>query len=263
MLTVLYANGEGIEKNVPLALRFACEAGGAPAEITYRIAHLESVRDHLSSEKARFTFCDDITSGFMEGFCAAWDSETADQKRVNARDALVANWPESQRNAFSIADAAEEAYAKAHAGGEIDLSGTARGMFEIDAQQSLRDDFLAAVESFEKGNLPNGAAAAATDADARLNAAYRKAMEEAASHQQDYGGAVKPEGIRDAERAWLKYRDAWIAFAKARYPDVSADAWLMLLSNDRTEVIDGSFCGMEKVEGCGQKRGAWKPSPLL
>ena len=100
----------------------------------------------------------------------------ADQRRASAWGTLVALWPQTQRNAFSIVDKAEQAYASAHAGGEIDLSGTARGMFEIDAEQSLRDDFLAAVESFEKGDLPNGTPAAAADADARLNAAYRKAL---------------------------------------------------------------------------------------
>ena len=199
----------------------------------------------------------------MEGFCAAYDSEIGDQKRANAREKLLAQWPQPQRNAFSIVDKAEQAYASAHASGEIDLSGTARGMFEIDAEQSLRDDFLAAVESFEKGDLPSGTPAAAADADAHLNAAYRKAMEEAASHQQDYAGAVKPEGIRDAERAWLKYCDAWIAFAKVRYPGIRGDAWLTLLSNDRTSVIDGSFCDMDEEDSpCVQKGDVWKPSPL-
>ena len=174
------------------------------------------------SSHGPFSFCDDITSGFMQGFCAAYDSEIADQKRANAWEKLVALWPQTQRNAFSIADKAEQAYASAHAGGEIDLGGTARGMFEIDAEQSLRDDFLAAVESFEKGNLPNGTAAGAVNADSRLNAAYRKALENAAAHMQDYGGAVKPEGIRNAKRAWLKYRDAWVVFAKLHYANVPA-----------------------------------------
>lgn len=260
MLTVLYANGDGVEKNIPLALRFACEAGGAPAEISLRVKQIQSLRG--KSQRTTFGFCDDITSGFMQGFCAAYDSDIADQKRARARDALVANWPQPQQAAFSIADTAEQAYAQAHADGEIDLSGTARAMFEIDAEQSLRDDFLAAVESFEKGRLPAGAAADAADADARLNAAYRKALADAEAHKSEYG-AVQPDGIRKAERAWLKYRDAWIAFAEVHYPVVSRDAWFALLSNDRISVLDGTFCDMDAVDGrCGQKEDAWKPSPL-
>jgi uncharacterized protein YecT (DUF1311 family) len=166
----------------------------------------------------------------------------------------------SQRDAFAVADRAEEAYAQAHARGEIDLSGTARAMFQIDAEQSLRDDFLAAVESFEKGSLPVEQAAA--EADERLNTTYRKTMSEADKHKTEYG-AVQPDGIRGAERAWLRYRDAWLAFAKQHYPAVSAEAWLTLLSNDRTTVLDGSFCDMDAEDGpCAQKGDAWKPFPL-
>ena len=260
MLTVLYANGDGVTRDIPLALRFACEAGGAPAEIGLRVKQIESLRE--KSPSTSFGFCDDITSGFMQGFCAAYDSEIADQKRADAWKTLIAHWPESQRGAFSIVDKAEQAYAKAHAGGEIDLSGTARGMFEIDAEQTLRGDFLAAVESFEKGKLPNGTAALAAEADAHLNAAYRKALADAEAHKSEYG-AVQPDGIRKTERAWLKYRDSWIAFARVHYPGVSGHAWLALLSNDRTSVLDGSFCDMDAMDGpCAQKEGVWKPGPL-
>ena len=74
---------------------------------------------------------------------------------------------------------------------------------------------------------------------------------------------MQPKGIRDAERAWLKYRDSWIAFAKLRYPSVPADAWLVLLTNDRTSILDGSFCDIDVVEGpCIHKGDTWKPSPL-
>ncbi len=134
-----------------------------------------------------------------------------------------------------------------------DLSGTARGMFEIDAQQSFRDDFLAAVESFEKGDLPNGTATGAADADARLNAAYRKALQDAEEHKQDHGSAVKPDGIREAERAWLKYRNAWIAFAMMHYPGVRGDAWLILLSNDRTSVSTARFAGWKRWKAADRR----------
>ncbi|MHB0990431.1 MAG: hypothetical protein ACYC0M_04040 [Burkholderiales bacterium] len=41
ILTMIYANGQGVLRNLPLAIKFACEAGGAPAEIDGRIADLE------------------------------------------------------------------------------------------------------------------------------------------------------------------------------------------------------------------------------
>lgn len=262
MLTVLYANGQGVKRNYALALRFACEANGAPAEIRYRLQHLESLRTKAKSTGQEFSFCDDITSGFMQGFCAAYASESADQQRTDAFNALVSCFTASQRSAFEILRAAQEKYALAHAKGEIDLSGTARAMFQVDAEQTLRDDFLAALQLYESGTLPNGTAKAYREADAILNSTYRNALSNAEAHKAEYG-AVQPEGIRDAERAWLKYRDAWVAFAKLRYPAVPSEAWLIVLTNDRTSILNGSFCDMDAVEGpCAPKSDTWKPSPL-
>ncbi len=262
MLTVLYANGEGVEKSIPLALRFACEADGAPAEISIRIQHLESMNAKTPADHTKFSFCDDITSGFMEGFCAAYVSELADQERSATLGPISARMSPSQREAFDKLVKGEEAYAHAHADGEIDLSGTARAMFQIDAEQTLRDDFLAALKSFEEGKYPTGSANEYEDADAQLNSAYRKAISDAEEHKKEYG-AVQPDGIRDTEREWLKYRDSWVAFARLRYPTVPAEAWLTLLTSDRTSILDGSFCDMDAEDGpCAQKGNTWKPSPL-
>jgi uncharacterized protein YecT (DUF1311 family) len=262
MLSVLYANGEGVKRNIPLALRFACEQGWAPAEFEARIRHLESLQKRPAGTAPRFSFCDDITSGFMGGFCAAYDSEIADGRRKDQLQAITSRFTPAQRSAFEALGKLEEAYAQAHGADEIDLSGSARGMFEIDAEQTLRDDFVAALQSFESGKYPTGSTEDYHHADVGLNSVYRKAMSDANAHKGEYG-AVQPEGIRDAERAWLKYRDAWVAFAKLRYPAVAPNAWLVLLTKDRTSILDRSFCDMDDIDGhCPQKDAGWNPSPL-
>ncbi len=263
MLAVLYANGEGVKRDFQLALRFACEAGGAPAEIRIRIEHLESMRAKPSDPSSKFEFCDDITSGFMEGFCASYGSEMADQKRYEKIRQLKAGMTEGQRQSFNVLVKAQEAYSRAHAKGEIDLSGTARAMLQIDAEQTLAEDFLEALKSYESSSrFPSGTTNEYRDADSQLNSVYRQAIADAEAHRAEYG-AIQPEGVRSAERAWLKYRDAWIAFAGLRYPRVTAESWLTLLTKDRTSILDGSFCDMDAVEGkCGQGGDTWKPSPL-
>ncbi len=262
MLTALYTNGEGVERNLSLALRFACEAGGAPAEISIRLKDIESRFEKSSSANAKFSFCDDITSGLMEGFCAAYSSELADQKRSESLTSISASMNQTQRRALEQLNSLEQAYARAHAEGEIDTSGTARAMFQIDAEDSLRDDFIAALRSFEAEQLPTGTLQKYRDADAQLNAVYQQVIKRAEEHKSDYG-AVQPDGIRNAERAWLKYRDAWLEFATLRYPGVTNEAWLTLLTEDRTAVLDGSFCDMDAMDGpCAQKGDTWKPSPL-
>ena len=261
MLAVLYANGNGVTRDLAMAQKFACEAEGAPAEISGRLEHLDSL-DREGASGGRFTFCDDITSGFMEGFCSAYSSELRDQRRAAALHDMRSHFTPNQRSAFDRVLTAEAAYAEAHGRGEVDQSGTARAMFEIDAEDSVKDDFLEALQSFETGKLPASSPEDYAVADRNLNATYRAIMSKADESKNGYG-AVQPDGIRDAERAWLRYRDAWIAFAKLRYPAVPAEAWLSLLTKDRTSVLDGSFCAMDAVEGrCAQRGDTWKPSPL-
>ncbi|MGA7244034.1 MAG: lysozyme inhibitor LprI family protein [Terracidiphilus sp.] len=262
VLAVMYANGDGVQRVLRLAGRLVCEAGGAPAEIGIRLEHVESLSKITTAPAPKFDFCDDITSGFMQGFCAAYESEMQDDKRTHSLKSISSRFTPPQLTAFDHLLKSQQAYARAHARGEIDLGGTARAMYQIDAEDTLQDDFIEALRSFESGKYPKGSAEDYRNADSRLNLAYRKAISDAEKHKQDYG-AVQPDGIRDAERAWLKYRDAWTSFAKLRYPAVTAAAWLELLTNDRTSVLNGSFCDMDDMEGlCAQQGPAWKPSPL-
>jgi uncharacterized protein YecT (DUF1311 family) len=56
--------------------------------------------------------------------------------------------------------------------------------------------------------------------DRELNETYRKI-----EHSPDNlwgGGTIKPSGIRETEQAWLRLRDAWVAFARMAYPRQSA-----------------------------------------
>jgi uncharacterized protein YecT (DUF1311 family) len=259
MLTVLYANGEGLEENFPLAIRFACESGGAPAEIGGRVESLEARKDSKGMQKSEFTFCDDTTSGFMMGFCSAVNEEERTHDRDGIFNRLTLSWPALQKESFARALSLQAKYAEAHARGEIDLSGTARAMFEIDAESSLKDDFLEAVTAFEAGNLPSASTAKAAKADEELNRAYQYSIRTAEKHKSEYG-AIQPDGIRQAERAWLKYRDAWLDFAAKRYPSVPPNAWLQLLTADRTLILSGKSCGT--LEDCGgEDQGSPHPLP--
>jgi uncharacterized protein YecT (DUF1311 family) len=53
---------------------------------------------------------------------------------------------------------------------------------------------------------------------------------------------VRANGIQATERAWLVYRDAWIAFAQQRYPFTDANAWINSLTNSRTERLKFTIC---------------------
>lgn len=260
MLTVLYANGEGVEKNLPLASRFSCESGWAPAEISGRLARLESLRSAGSPSKQRFGFCDDITSGAMDGYCAAYRGELEDQTRTNAIGKLASGWPQAHQTAFAKLVQAELTYADLHGRGEIDLAGNSRAAEEIAATQAIKDSFRGAIEAYEVGkSFPQKADAA--EADAELNRLYRETISATEAAKSEYG-AVQPEGIRNAERAWLKYRDAWVDFARLHYPNVSAEAWLTLLTRDRIATIKGDSCDKNLDGSSCDQSDTVRPRPL-
>lgn len=237
VLMMIYANGYGVVRNLALAKKFACETEGAPAELDGRLAHLDAMAQASRAEEP-FDLCDDITSGYMMGFCArrAADAATVDRnQRVNA---LTAAWSPEVRAGFAKVRAAADAYFDAVVDGEVDMSGTARGAMAVGARETLETAFAEALSAFERGALPQGDAAAFAAADKALNAAYAETMRRyKADSAEGITGTVTPDGIRAAERAWITYRDAWVAFGAQKYPAVPADAWRTYFTREREKAL--------------------------
>jgi len=241
MLTLLYANGDGVTRNIPLAIRFACESGWAPGEIGGRVTHIEAIYPTPPSNDSDFRFCENVESGFMEGYCEKYTAQQADAARSDALKQLSAQWPEPQRAALESLEAAQTKYSEAHAKAEIKAEGDARESQAVQAAQSVRDSFLAAIQAFEKGDLPRYSGTEAAQANADLTRAYQKALDDAEPGNAN-DGPVQPEDIRATETEWVAYRDAFLAFARLRYPSVSAESWLTLLTRDRIATILGDPC---------------------
>jgi uncharacterized protein YecT (DUF1311 family) len=236
ILSMLYANGTGVKKNIPLAKRFVCEAGGAPAEISGRLDHLDGAPE-VPSGNVRFDVCDDVTSGYMAGFCAQHEAKIQTHQREGTLAALMKSWTPEQRTAYAQLRKTADAYFETSVNEEVDMSGTLRGAMAEGARQSLEDGFVSFLQKCEKGELPGGTAADYKKADAELNAAYVHVMKSLKPDENGFTaqGTVKAEGVRRTEVAWIKYRDAWVEFGKVKYPTVSADAWRKALTDERTE----------------------------
>lgn len=69
-------------------------------------------------------------------------------------------------------------------------------------------------------------------ADAALNASYGKLMKADLSQS-----TVTPGGVRETQRAWIKYRDAWVQFGTVKYPRISADTWRTTLTRTREAML--------------------------
>jgi uncharacterized protein YecT (DUF1311 family) len=232
MLMIIYANGVGATRNFDVAISLACQLDGAPSEENGRVLHLAKLKaEHWTGTD--FGFCDDATSGFSAGVCEAHDAAIADAKRKQAFASVTAGWNDIDKRAFAALQKAEKAFVGAHEA-EVDASGTARGAMAIEAKQTQQDDFLSMLRALAEGKAPVSTAAQLEAADAKLNATYKKVQQ---TPDPSRWGTVTKDGIRSTQRAWLRYRDAWVAFAGVKYPSVSADSIRAWLTEKRTEML--------------------------
>lgn len=240
VLMMIYANGLGVPRDYTLARKAACEAGGAPAEIEGRLAHLDEMAAGHAGPAPTIDVCDDITSGYMGGWCAALSSERAERERAADFARLVAPWSARERQALAALETRARDFIARRSTEEVDLSGTLRAAFTIEEEERQLADFRAALAGFERGALPGkagpGAGADAEHArlDARLNAVYRRIRDLPASGFT----TIRFAGIQQTQRAWLAYREAWVAFGKVKYPQVPANAWRAWLTRTRIAMLE-------------------------
>jgi uncharacterized protein YecT (DUF1311 family) len=241
MLAVLYANGEGVEQNKPLALRFACESELSDDGMS--AIYALPTESHVTQKK--FVYCDHAMNTFDMNFCAAYQDEIAAQQRQDQLDALSGHWPKTDKDVFGALEKASDAYIEAHGAGEVYQGGTIRDLRTNGVEEHQRDEFLAAVREFESGHLPEGNESDYKKADADLNSTYKNVLDLAAKQNfAEDDGDIRPEGIQKAERVWLKYRDAWVAFAHVHYQHTSSGAWLTLLTRNRYWSLRTTMCNV-------------------
>jgi uncharacterized protein YecT (DUF1311 family) len=102
---------------------------------------------------------------------------------------------------------------------------------------------------------------AVTAADAQLNAVYRKLIAAAAMDSGDdhrYDGMTE-EKLRVEQRAWLAYRDAFVALGRALHPSVPASAWLLQATAARTSDLQQVYqiAGEDWIADA-KKQAEWK-----
>lgn len=231
VLMMIYANGRGVARNIPLARQFTCGIWAAQAEQELRREHLDAMEK--AADPGSIHICDDITSGFMMGQCGWLDGRQADALRNQRLDVLSRDWPRLVITAYVRLRAAASAFAESSAGNEQDMSGTARGLIFHQRRVELEDEFEQRVVGFVRGTFPSGADE--PGADRELNTAYRAALK--AYETPELPETIDKDGLREAERAWLAYRDAWMGFARALRPQENPSKLLQALTTIRAEQL--------------------------
>ena len=131
ILMMLYANGSGVTPNLDLATHFACLIDGAPSENDFRVHTLAGQKGQQSTLPG-FDYCEGITSGYAQGFCAVRDSNLPNPRETAKWAALSSRVLPAATSAFDALFKASGEYERSHGDREIDISGSGRVAFMID-----------------------------------------------------------------------------------------------------------------------------------
>lgn len=234
ILMMIYANGYGVKRNIDLAIHLACMTDGAPAEIIGRINHLYMMKTQAT--KNIFDFCDDITSGYMQGMCQSEANDIAQAKRAAELKKMTANWTKQQKNAFEYLYQEANNYFSIRAMNETDLSGTAAAAEEIAIQDEMQEGFNQALKHFEKGRFPSFSIVDFNKSEKQLDKIYQQIM--ILTKSPDRFGTITRDNIQKVQRAWLHYCSVWIKFAAIRYPQISTVSWKTWLIQERIKQLE-------------------------
>jgi uncharacterized protein YecT (DUF1311 family) len=216
ILADIYFNGAGVKRDIPLAMRFACESDEGMVE-----PELLDLAKLNGSPRAHglFEFCDHAASTFTANFCFGYASEIKDDRRSRYYNSLRSSMTPQQQAAFDKLLAAQNAYLKAHAS-EVDQGGSIRVIRSIASEDILKDLFHTEVVHFEHKKWPVLSDKQITMSNALLQREYEKTLQRLRSQTKEAidESAVTASHFSTVEETWETYRDAWIAFAHLRYP---------------------------------------------
>ena len=233
LLATIYANGRGAPRDVDLAIAYACRIEGAPAEMDARIARLAKLKRDGPGTMP-FDVCDDVTSGAMTSACTRRDAERSASVRNAALAAIGNGLDAGKRAAFIKLLGLERSYSRSVGERETDRGGTMGPARVIGAEEAQNETFMTILRATLAGRLPPDAASSFADADRLLAASYDKLM--GSTDMADLG-SVEKNGIAATQRAWLTYRDAFVAFARTAAPDGAAEAAKTELTIQRTKAL--------------------------
>ena len=172
----------------------------------------------------------------MMGACAANAQRIEEAKRAARYRSKLAGWTAPERAAFERLRQAARAFFTARSSNEVDLSGTARAEFEIEEDERLEESFAAFLDKLERGRCParagDGAGEDRPATERRLSAGHEGAL-----RGPDFGTVTTPD-IRETERTWPAYRDAWTDFARVKFPQSDSRGIRTWLTRERVEMLE-------------------------
>jgi hypothetical protein len=229
MLMMIYANGKGATRNFDVAIKLACSIGGSPGDDTGRVYQLDRLKKQNWAGN-NFSVCDHSSGREMYEQCAILSERFDKVERDQKFNELTAGWKPAEKKAFHTFMEEANRFYEVQAKNGVNLEGT----FEIQEEIFFKNNLLSALQAFERGELPNYTPEEFQKAEAAENAAYQRTQ----TGSDDHWGTVTRQSAQKSEDEWRRYRNAWIAFGRQKYPGVSEQSWKAWLDTDRTVMLN-------------------------
>jgi hypothetical protein len=228
ILMMIYANGKGAARNFDVAIKLACSIGGGPGDDAGRVYQLDRLKKQNWAGN-NFSVCDHSSARQLYEQCAILSERFDKIERDQKFNDLIAAWQPAEKKAFHTFMEEANRFYEVQAKNGVNLEGT----FEIQEEIFFKRNLLSSLEAFERGELPNYTAEEFQKAEAAEQAAYQRTQ----SGSVTQWGTVTRQGVQKSEEEWRRYRNAWIAFGKERYPGVFEQSWKTWLDTDRTVML--------------------------
>jgi uncharacterized protein YecT (DUF1311 family) len=216
--------------------------GAGPAAVLLAVLLLvaSAALDPLSAQEktahgASDADCNGSTPSEL-GLCGQRQLDRARAADDRALAALSRAWPAAARDQLAVLRKAFAAYDGLQGSNEIDMTSDMRFVGSVEVQDSARKRFMAALRAFEAGTLPAQTETDFRAADTLLNRSYGQTLKRVDALDPDVG--VTRAKVRDTERAWLRYKKAFLDLAALRRPGLPTWSLATLLTKDRTAFLD-------------------------
>ena len=101
----------------------------------------------------------------------------------------------------------------------------------------VRKEFIDLIRKFESKNLKVQSQSNFKRQDAELNRVYNSLLKNKGLDSIRDAALVTRKGLRETQRDWVTYRDAWLEFTKVKFPNVSQDTLKATLTADRISLL--------------------------
>jgi hypothetical protein len=229
ILMMVYANGNGATRNYDAAIKLACSIGGAPGDDAGRVYQLDRLKKQNWAGN-NFSVCDHSSGREMYEQCAILSERFDKVERDQKFNDLIAGWKPAEKKAFHTFMEEANRFYEVQAKNGVDLTGT----FEIQEEIFFKNNLLSSLQAFEGGELPKYTAEEFQRAEAAESAAYQRTQ----TGNVTQWGTVTRQSAQKSEDEWRRYRNAWIAFGRQKYPGVSEQSWKAWLDTDRAVMFN-------------------------